>query len=1246
MVDQRHKAIVEELLEKDRPSSQAPHLFVGLGGAGCRMVRRVADHLRHRQDFEDRFKQSVKFAFVDTNIHDLEKHKGVADELFLISNFEKSEYATLASGKGYLEADDYFTQWVPQDYKFRAGDTAGAGQIRIESRLGSYYQMKHGDFVLRFRNLLDKLKAHDDGYRRIGVHEIRVILCYSVAGGTGSGSHLPVAYMIRDQVLQLGKPLMVGVAIMPSVFDAKLGDNKDGTYANGYAALKETEHLMKLGAPQSKFFPVEGITFHYNPADTTKRVVRTQPFEFLYVIDRPESFSVEDPIAAAADGLYLQLFTPLFGEQVGDYDNYTQHQRFLVPHDFEDKGIVGFTSFYGSYGAAVLHVPDRQLLTYCSRVAALDVLRASFLGGIPAGREYTSLRSAPEAFYEIRDGEGDAAAVFSEAELKEQSTETRNKLMDALFVKRVQMLTRCEWSDVKKPLHRAFGRAFVHGHLQGTVPKLTGGVEPASEVCPVPRDALRQYASDKDNGWGGSIASRVLQSFSGGEQPALLEAAQAEVDEAFDEAKGGKARITTETLKDSVLSGAKESALERGKAVLERGVEGSLVGFTLLDDKKFMAAEITRSVTLLEKRYAALSLLGQLERLYNGSKRFLQQREPRDEKTTVPSSLGWKEKALGKSTETLQSEFQQQLNDASGDVSAEITREYHARFVSFYEALQKYAASFRGFQQAYEGRREEWESAVERMRDSRAASGRAYVLDAEALRIETGRRMWDFYYEDAIRGRDEVDFFRNDEISRLVDDVILRGDCSSLALQKLYEAIVEVVQRSLGPALVGDLTCKNDDERFGLQLKDALAKEVFYRALYFSNRPGIDAGHPGAVAGALMRYDIGKLDHPFNESDPIHREYVRDKIRRLVSEKANVLNYVDDKHLKQGGVRPADIFLALIDEKYANDKLFEEALEGTGERKPLPVLTFDRKQIVFYRALLNVPLFVFGRTKEMAAFYHQFRRLRRQSKVLHIDSNWEHKLADLDPEVLEHNRRMEFVRDRIVDFSALLLLHLRQGSPPAIVRREGQYLLRSPDASLDGESASTLAREADVPLGELITHAVEVLPRVLEAQSVRFETYQPLLSHLRQGLMPSLLLEVTKLPKRWRRNAQDLRNRYGVAPSPDQQLRIDDFLRASESLYEALVMLLGRLENLETERVASGDMSVSDLVGADLDPMRLIRDSIRVLHEFKTEWESPDKLKTLPKHLLSLFRPLDTDQLAHAARSTPKREDPSSGAGG
>src|SRR5690554_6072702 len=188
--------IIEEQLVQ--PSMVIPTIFVGLGGCGLRMVGRIKDHLSKRPDYEERYKGLTKFAGLDTNINDLEKKRQNMDDVFLISDFEKEEYAKLAHGQDFLSADEYFTQWVPSNYRFRAGDIARAGQILIESRLGLYYQVKHGNIMKGFRRLIESLKDHSHGHRRLNSTEIRIVLCYSVAGGTGSGSHLPLAYLLRD----------------------------------------------------------------------------------------------------------------------------------------------------------------------------------------------------------------------------------------------------------------------------------------------------------------------------------------------------------------------------------------------------------------------------------------------------------------------------------------------------------------------------------------------------------------------------------------------------------------------------------------------------------------------------------------------------------------------------------------------------------------------------------------------------------------------------------------------------------------------------------------------------------------------------------------------------------------------------------------------------------------------------------------------------------------------------------------
>ena len=61
---------------------------------------------------------------------------------FLISAFDRRAYVQRKRGRQELSEDRLVTQWVHPDYQFRDAQGAGAGQIRLESRLGLYYNLR------------------------------------------------------------------------------------------------------------------------------------------------------------------------------------------------------------------------------------------------------------------------------------------------------------------------------------------------------------------------------------------------------------------------------------------------------------------------------------------------------------------------------------------------------------------------------------------------------------------------------------------------------------------------------------------------------------------------------------------------------------------------------------------------------------------------------------------------------------------------------------------------------------------------------------------------------------------------------------------------------------------------------------------------------------------------------------------------------------------------------------------------
>lgn len=1219
----RHrKLVVDERLTK--PSAVAPMLFVGLGGCGCSMVARVAEHLHRRHDWEERYRKLIKFALIDTNVNDLERYREKADETFLISDFEKEEYAKLASGKLFLEADPYFTQWVPQDYRFRAGDTAGAGQIRIESRLGVFYQMKHKDFLARFRGLLEDLKSHELGHRRLDSAEIRIVLCYSVAGGTGSGCHLPLAYVLRDLAADLGKPQMYGVAVLPSVFQEKTGINKDGTFANSYAALKETEHLMRLGAPDSRFYPEEGLTFHYNPAEPSKRTVRDRPFELLYLVDKPQQFSVPDVVKAAGDGLYLQFFSPLFGRQAGDYDNYTQHQRFLVPHDFEGKGILGFTTFYGSYGAAVLLVPVDGLVDYCSQAAALSLMQASFLNGIPGDVEYQSLRNNPEPFDEVTETDGPNERPIHVSELHKKNTGTQDKLRDRLFQKRVRLLAGAEHAE---HVEKRFLPIFRHGHRLGERPKTDGSVDLHDKLVATDRDLLGR------GGMAFSIGALVLDALDGpkaGQRAGLIEKARAAVESVADERRmkpragvGGDFVRYGEALAEDLFREA-ERKMRRGYT---RG-STAYPGFDELLNLDFLRQQ-AGGVELAAKRYAVLSIL---------ERKFWDRREiePRDE-----WDLGGRTpetKIRAQDSQSLIDGVTEQAMDRAMDRAE---RYFGEQLVELRKRLQEFAQIQLKLDQGFDKLDEE---ATKRLRDLRRQgddSTNQFVLDAEALQIEDGRRLWDFYYEDEVAPLPDLSL--DDErvqrvLSDMVADLAMSGGArstNSAMLDRLFTSLKHHAVSVLGPRIGGDPHSPDRERRDGLVLSRALELEVIYRALYRSHREEVedDKEGPKVVRGLLAEYRALPSTQQVRMADPRHLDYLRDKIKRVVKEKASLLCVYDPSRDLQGGVRPDDVFLAAISADF-RDGTIEEALRKT-DIAGLEWVTdewHDPKMIVFYRARLNVPLYVFGRMREMKEDYQRFKHLAKRPKVLHIDQNWEETLPDLDPDSSQEEHRQQLVREQIINFAALLTIARRSDEEPACIELvDGTYSLFPPGGDT-GDGGQPGGR---VILGERMTQAIERLPEVLEAEKVKYLPYQQMLKAVREGMAPEVLQRIVRLPFLWRQSRDELKQQYGTNPNQFQRERLKDYTDSFDRLQESLDKLLEKLANREIEqRTLGGGAKRAHSEGRlPADPAQNLRQSIELLRTFSDTWqlvENPERSGELPPGFADLFVPLSNNDLQQA----------------
>lgn len=349
----------------------APHLFVGLGGCGSQIVNEIARKLRRREEEFERYKNLVHFFTFDTDMGELKRCDAV-DHWIPISQFDKREFVELGFGQRGAPEDELFTSWWPEYYQPRATTGAGAGQIRIESRLSIYRTLKAmPQYLTTMRNAVRQCYDAHERWRDTDKNPM-IHIYASLAGGTGSGAFLTLAYLLRDLVAAHQNPIVVGTFVLPAVFKGMglPSQQIDKIMANGYAALMELEYLQ--GATDT---PSGRIRFQYNPNAKEPQYVTHGPFNQVYLVDDVSQVHsvLSNPTQIyphLADAAYTQIFTDIIERDQSTADN---DEREIAVTDENH-----YTKRFGSFGLSVLVLPDEDILEYVATRYAADAIDRAF----------------------------------------------------------------------------------------------------------------------------------------------------------------------------------------------------------------------------------------------------------------------------------------------------------------------------------------------------------------------------------------------------------------------------------------------------------------------------------------------------------------------------------------------------------------------------------------------------------------------------------------------------------------------------------------------------------------------------------------------------------------------------------------------------------------------------------------------------------------------------------------------------
>lgn len=917
-----------------------PTLFVGLGGNGGKIVQLLADRLRRHPNW-DRIRSLTHFVAIDTNKDDLDKLRDVpAENRFLISAFDQRAYTERKRGERELQADPLVTQWVPASYGFRSAQGAGAGQIRMESRLRLYYNLEEDRRGIRrtLQRLLDESVRRENPWRDNENKVVRVMLYGSIAGGTGSGGFLPMAYLLRRMVLDAGwgLPNITAVLTLPTAFFDKVKPQlHPDILANGYAAMKELEYLNR----QLDYAGGVGeLEFHYDPgtSDRSRQFISERPFTLTYLVDRPDQLSIEKYENAVADACYLQLFSPLIGAQAGEYDNYEKHQKKLA--------LGHFSVHYGAFGTALLQLPRRDILKY----ASLRHVASAF-------RQYLCF-GADHPDFQVPYGD----PAFQRLEPRE-----KNKRIDEKFKGYVA------WRAGEEERRDEKGQFF------GIQAQLGKSGKPLADAL---RERLEEVFGKLDERI--DIPDVEKQSINPG-NPSLSRAI-AVLRRAKDESRGRvgelldaqRGEVRTGRFFESFFKEHEVNPIAQRLFLIRLLESPFIVPFKDPEDGAYLQTDMAPpDLDGPEVRQEVARLDAELAR--NAQPGFLKSLTDRDNKAFSAGKL----RAV--------SRVEQWSNDFRDDIKRFFWRAFEGELRKDAEARLE---SFRKVAQVADERARDVEAQAERFRKDPASVDPGsdiaqFYLDAEVLRDDRRReRLWRELY---LHKLDSDAHFRVTDLFDVVTEAFspAREPDGRLRARDASD-IVQRVREKLEAHATTVFTRVLEDS--GLDLSTALDLEQRYVALH---RAGKDLE-------ALRK--AGKLEDELR-AVPVRevRSGIEDRLKRLADE-CVLLAHVDATRRDDPTVVPADVFYAGLDDRYASDEdgSLWNVLKGVVSGTNRVTGWRERDSLVLYRALLGVPVYWFKNVQsEMYTGYKKVKADPNRSYPLHIESVWESDpgLPDLDP---------------------------------------------------------------------------------------------------------------------------------------------------------------------------------------------------------------------------------------------------------
>ncbi|MCU1246863.1 MAG: hypothetical protein JWN02_2773, partial [Acidobacteria bacterium] len=341
-----------------------PTVVIGLGGTGYKAV------LKLKKRFVDAYGSVppiIRFLTIDTTENsETTAAPDAASEVQLDPNeiyvLQVGNPAGLVGGP-----NEHIDEWWPPEIP-TAAIIAGAGQVRARGRLALFAKANEvfgriQRAVDDVRNIRNQKQMFTDQFQISSRSGVEVHIVGSLAGGTGSGLFLDVAFITRSLLGNDEASNFTGVLLLPRLFSGYPGTTL--VKSNAYGALKEIEHLSTRK---------DSFQINYG---ARKIEVNRAPFDLIYLIDsiNEQGRTVTDHndlYSLIADGLYIQIASQIGTDSSNAVDN--------IKTQIAVAGQVkGRSPQYCSLGVASLAMPsfDAYLFEDAKRLVIEDLLNGA-----------------------------------------------------------------------------------------------------------------------------------------------------------------------------------------------------------------------------------------------------------------------------------------------------------------------------------------------------------------------------------------------------------------------------------------------------------------------------------------------------------------------------------------------------------------------------------------------------------------------------------------------------------------------------------------------------------------------------------------------------------------------------------------------------------------------------------------------------------------------------------------------------